>query len=162
MIERIYTTGVYGFDEDSFFEQFQRHQIDTFCDIRSRRGLRGSQYAFANSLRLQKRLSELGIRYLHLKMLAPSEAVRKRQKDADAASSVLKRDRSQLGEEFIAGYQEEILDDLSPQSVIEALGNEARNVVFFCVERDPKACHRLLLVNHLNQYLKLEMEHLSP
>ena len=52
------TIGVYGSDEATFFEALQRAGVDTFCDIRWRRGVRGAKYAFANSARLQKRLAE--------------------------------------------------------------------------------------------------------
>lgn len=58
----IMTIGVYGFDEQSFFQALQNARVDTLCDIRARRGVRGSDYAFANSERLQKRLTELNIR----------------------------------------------------------------------------------------------------
>ncbi|MFN2179799.1 MAG: hypothetical protein ACK2UV_09955, partial [Candidatus Promineifilaceae bacterium] len=56
----IVTIGVYGFDETTFFQALKDAGVDTFCDIRRRRGVRGSRYAFANSKRLQKRLAELG------------------------------------------------------------------------------------------------------
>jgi len=36
--------------------------VDTFCDIRARRGVRGSEYAFANHQRLAARLAERNIR----------------------------------------------------------------------------------------------------
>ncbi|HEX9735328.1 MAG TPA: DUF488 family protein [Thermoanaerobaculia bacterium] len=69
---RIVTIGVYGFDEEGFFLALTNAGVDTFCDVRRRRGLRGSTYAFANSRRLQDRLATVGIRYVHVKELAPS------------------------------------------------------------------------------------------
>ena len=45
------TLGVYGFTPSAFFEALQRAGVDTFCDIRWRRGVRGREYAFANSAR---------------------------------------------------------------------------------------------------------------
>ena len=86
MKPKIVTIGVYGFDKDSFFEALCKAQVDTFCDIRSRRGVRGSTCAFANSLRLQTHLAELGIRYLYRKDLAPTQVVRDRQAAADKVS----------------------------------------------------------------------------
>ncbi|MDE0480996.1 MAG: DUF488 family protein [Candidatus Poribacteria bacterium] len=65
--------------------------VDTFCDIRSRRGVRGATYAFANSKRLQARLAELGIRYIHRKDLGPTKAVREKQAAADKATKTAKR-----------------------------------------------------------------------
>ena len=69
---KIVTIGVFGFSEEAFFHALQTAQVDTFCDIRQRRGVRGATYAFCNSKRLQTRLAELGIRYLHRKDLAPT------------------------------------------------------------------------------------------
>ena len=39
---KIFTIGVYGKTADQFFSALTEHQIDVFCDIRQRRGLRGS------------------------------------------------------------------------------------------------------------------------
>ena len=64
--------------------------VDTFCDLRARRGVRGREYAFANSQRLQARLAELGIRYVHRLDLAPSAATRSQQHAADAATHTRK------------------------------------------------------------------------
>ena len=71
-----YTIGVYGFTPGKFFETIISNKIDTFLDIRHRRAVRGSQYAFANSNRLQNKLSELGINYIHLPDLSPSDEIR--------------------------------------------------------------------------------------
>ena len=49
----IYTIGVYGFSESDFFQKLIENNIDTFCDIRRRRAVRGSLYAFVNGKRLQ-------------------------------------------------------------------------------------------------------------
>lgn len=97
----IMTIGVYGFDEQSFFSALTNAEVDTFCDIRRRRGLRGSAYAFANSRRLQERLAALGIRYIHMRELAPSSAVRDIQKVDDNRRGVGKRRRVALSPAFI-------------------------------------------------------------
>ena len=64
-LPEIYTIGVYGSSEKEFFQKLIDNNIDTFCDIRLRRAVRGAQYAFANSQRLQNKLSDLSITYLH-------------------------------------------------------------------------------------------------
>ena len=46
------------------------------CDVRRRRGVRGSEYAWVNSLRLQQTIARLDIEYQHRLDLAPSNAVR--------------------------------------------------------------------------------------
>ena len=53
-----FTIGVYNSTEKEFFEKLTQNNIDTFCDIRQRRGVRGSKYSFVNSNRLQQRLND--------------------------------------------------------------------------------------------------------
>jgi len=162
MQPKIVTIGVYGFDEDSFFEALRKAKVDTFCDIRNRRGVRGSTYAFANSLRLQALLAELGIRYLHRKDLAPTKAVRDRQAAADKATKTAKRKRTALGEEFITAYRTECLTAFDPDSLLDDLEADAQVVALFCVEKEPEACHRSLVADKLAKELKLEVENILP
>ena len=157
------TIGVYGFSEAVFFEKLRAAGVDTFCDIRWRRGVRGREYAFANSVRLQQRLSEISIHYLHVRELAPSPSLRKRQQEADEAMGVPKRKRTALGEVFIAGYHERLCG-FDSRKFIESLGSNTRVTALFCVERDPQACHRSILVERLQKDLPAEIEvvHLMP
>jgi len=162
MLPKIITLGVYGSTEAGFFAALRETGVDTFCDIRARRGVRGSEYAFVNSQRLQTKLAELGIRYLHFKDLAPSEALRERQYAADKADRVAKRKRTELGEVFVKGYNEEHLRSLDSRKFLEQLGPDARVVALFCVERAAAACHRSLLAERLRQDLDVEVVHLLP
>lgn len=162
MKPRIVTIGVYGFDEDKFFQALLDAGVDTFCDIRLRRGMRGSVYAFANSARLQRKLSELGIRYIHLKDLAPSQAVREKQKEEDNQLGTAKRTRTSLGQAFVEAYQRECLAQFDSQEFLEQVGQEAEIISLFCVEREPEACHRSLAAWKLSHELGLPIEHLHP
>jgi uncharacterized protein (DUF488 family) len=159
---KIVTIGVFGFSEEAFFSALQAAQVDTFCDIRQRRGVRGATYAFCNSQRLQTRLAGLGIRYIHRKDLAPTVSVRQVQYDADKANNVAKRQRTALGPAFITAYQEEILAAFEPQSLLDDLDPTARVVALFCVEREPAACHRSLVAAKLQQGLGIEVENILP
>jgi uncharacterized protein (DUF488 family) len=159
---RIVTIGVYGFSEEQFFGALRDAGVDTFCDVRARRGLRGSIYAFANSAYLQKRLGEMGIRYLHLKELAPSGQVRSIQDSADVTEGVPKRKRLVLSDVFVRAYEAERLADLDAARFLEQVGPEAKKVCLFCVEGQPEACHRSLLASKLGQELGLEVEHIRP
>lgn len=159
---KIVTIGVFGFSEEAFFNALQTAQVDTFCDIRQRRGVRGATYAFCNSKRLQARLAELGIRYIHRQDLAPTTAVRQIQYDADKAGKVAKRKRTTLGPAFISAYQEQILASFEPQSLLDNLPANAQVVALFCVERDPAACHRSLVAAKLLQELGLKVEDILP
>jgi uncharacterized protein (DUF488 family) len=160
--DQIITIGVYGFSEEGFFRALQEAGVDTFCDLRQRRGLRGAKYAFANSKRLQARLAELGIRYLHRKDLAPTKAIRQRQKEADKKRKTAKRERDALSPAFVNAYREEILADFAPQSLWEELPENAQVVALFCVERAPAACHRSLVAEKLAQDPAVSVTHITP
>ena len=152
MKPKIVTIGVYGFDEDSFFEVLRKAKVDTFCDIRSRRGVRGSTYAFANSLRLQTRLAELSIRYLYRKDLAPTKAVRDRQAAADKATKTDQtQTRSIRVKHLLRMYCAECLATFDPHSLLADLAEDAQVVALFCVEKDPEACHRSLVADKLSK-----------
>jgi uncharacterized protein (DUF488 family) len=159
---KIVTIGVYGFDESSFFDALCKAEVDTFCDIRSRRGLRGATYAFANSVRLQTRLAELDIRYIYRKDLGPTKTVRDKQAAADKASKTAKRKRTALGEAFIHAYHTECLVEFEPQSLLDELEPDTKVVALFCVETAPEACHRSLVADKLAKTFNLEVEDILP
>jgi uncharacterized protein (DUF488 family) len=154
------TIGVYGSDEASFFAVLQQSGVDTFVDIRARRGVRGAAYAFANSQRLQARLAGLGIRYVHRSDLAPGAETRAQQFAADKASKTGKRQRTVLDPEFAAAYRQERLAGFDSRQFIVDLGPDAHVVALFCVEREPAACHRSLLATRLQRDLGLPVKHL--
>src|SRR5688572_5348829 len=156
------TIGVYGSDDAAFFGALQQAKVDTFCDIRWRRGMRGAEYAFANSARLQKRLGELGIRYVHAREVAPSPALREAQAKADKAEGTAKRQRTRLGDVFIETYRRACLGDFDSRKFVEHLGTDAEVVALFCVEREPAACHRSLLAERLQQDLGVQVKNIIP
>jgi uncharacterized protein (DUF488 family) len=160
-LRTIVTLGVYGYDEAGFFGALRDAGVDTFCDIRFRRGVRGRDYSFVNSRRLQARLAEMGVRYLHLKELAPGQSLRDRQRAADRAQREAKRQRARLSESFIAGYREQCLDTFDSAKFMTQLGEEARVAALFCVERLPEACHRSLLAERLQRELGIDVVHLT-
>ncbi len=162
MKPKIVTIGVYGFAEEAFFQSLLDAHVDTFCDIRRRRGMRGSLYAFVNSQHLQQRLQELGIRYVYCRELAPNEELRKRQKQEDKKSGVAKRKREALTDSFVQAYEQETLSDFDAQAFMQQLGEDAKIVSLFCVEREPMACHRSLLAKRLVHDLQLEIEDIKP
>ena len=55
-----YLIGVYGFDGDSFLQRLREANVRLLLDVRQRRGVRGPEYAWANSLRLQAALAHAG------------------------------------------------------------------------------------------------------
>ena len=144
----VLTIGAYGWSEGAFFDALIAARPGVFCDIRRRRGVRGPEYAFVNSTRLQLRLAELGIAYVHRLDLAPPQEIRAVQARADARDHVAYRERSRLGEEFIAAYTAACLDGFDAAAFIDELGGDGP-ICLFCVEREPLACHRSLVADRL-------------
>jgi uncharacterized protein (DUF488 family) len=146
----IYTIGVYGLSEKEFFQKLTDHGIDTFCDIRFRRAVRGSQYAFANSQRLQDKLADLSIRYLHETALAPTTEIIKLQDKFDQEHKIQRRKREELTDVFKKAYNSNILSKFDIQQFIKNLEKSGtKKLVLFCVEKSPNACHRSLVTNKL-------------
>ena len=156
----IATIGVYGFDLESFLGTLADAGVATVLDVRQRRGVRGPQYAWANSRRLQAALGEAGLGYRHLKELAPTTALRQLQYHEDDRLGEGKRSRTKLAAEYARRYTEEILDpaDLAP---IAACAEE-RLPALLCVERDPEACHRSLIAARLKRDWGLGVLDLRP
>jgi uncharacterized protein (DUF488 family) len=159
---RIVTIGGYGFTEEGFVRALRNGGVDVFVDVRQRRGMRGSKYAFLNSSRLQKLLASIGIRYVHALELAPTTSVRDAQKQEDLKSGTAQRDRMQVSPAFVKKYRSEILATFDAEHFSSTL-NRANVVALFCVEGNPAACHRSLAANHLAQVFGCgPVEHLTP
>jgi len=159
---KIVTIGAYGFNEETFFDALQSAEVQVFCDIRWRRGVRGAEYAFVNHKRLVTRLESLGIAYLHRRDLAPTPEIRQRQKDADKTGKVAKRKRGTLSPDFINAYRDEILAGFDPQAFLDELPEGTEVIALFCVEREPAACHRSLVSDRLRWTDGVVVEHLLP
>ncbi|WP_341216579.1 DUF488 domain-containing protein [uncultured Wocania sp.] len=150
-----HTIGVYNSTEKEFFDKLLNNNIDTFCDIRQRRGVRGSKYSFVNSKRLQSKLYDLGIKYFHYLDLAPTKEIRELQKLADLNNHELKRDRKTLGKVFIHEYKNKVINHFNFEEFLEKLKkSDANNIVLFCVEESHKACHRSLVSQRLSDEYK--------
>jgi uncharacterized protein (DUF488 family) len=156
----IATIGVYGFDRDSFLAALAGAGIDLLLDVRQRRGVRGSEYAWANSQRLQEALGEAGIAYTHLKELAPTTELRHLQYREDARRGEGKRSRTVLAPEYARRYTEEILDRAGLDPIVRWIGDSS--AALLCVERDPEACHRSLIAARLEREWGFGVEHLRP
>src|SRR5687768_6234395 len=110
-VETVYTVGVYGLTEQQYFQKLLENKIDAFIDIRQRRAVRGSKYAFVNSTKLQNKLRELGIKYFHIIELAPTTEIRELQKKDDQRKGINKVDREELGQVFKEEYKHQVLDN---------------------------------------------------
>lgn len=156
-----FTIGVYNSTEEEFFNKLTSNHIDTFCDIRQRRGVRGAKYAFVNSNRLQQRLNELEIKYGYVPELAPTSEIRELQKEIDLEKGELKRERQALGQVFVIEYKNKILGKFDFESFIEKLEQVgAKRIALFCVEEYPEACHRSIVANKLMNSYNYAIKHL--
>jgi uncharacterized protein (DUF488 family) len=159
-LQRVITIGAYGFTSDAFFSALVTAKVDLFCDLRARRGLRGRDYAFANSQRLQARLRDVGIRYSHFPELAPTTEIRSLQRRADTEVGVAKRERDQLADSFITAYLA-LLSGPPALDALDRIASMASVPALFCVERLPSACHRSLVAQRLAKEA-IPVEHLVP
>jgi uncharacterized protein (DUF488 family) len=154
------TIGVYGFDVPAFIRALQEAEVGIVLDVRQRRGVRGSEYAWANAKRLQASLAEAGIGYSHLPELAPTTEMRQLQYEEDARKGEGKRSRSELAPAYVERYTEEVLDRVDLEPIVRFVGNN--RAALLCVERDPEACHRSLIAARLEQELGAPVTHLRP
>lgn len=156
-----FTIGVYNSTENEFFEKLTQNRIDTFCDIRQRRGVRGAKYSFVNSNRLQEKLNDLGIKYGYVQDLAPTTEIRELQKEIDAEKGELKSERQELGKVFVIEYKNKILGNFDFDKFFENLDNIGANrIALFCVEEHPNACHRSIVANKLADNFNYKITHL--
>jgi uncharacterized protein (DUF488 family) len=160
-VRTVATIGVYGFTAQLFLERLREAGVGVLVDVRQRRGVRGSEYAWANSMRLQAALADADIEYRHRKELAPTSELRRLQYREDDRQGVGKRSRKELAREYRERYIAEILDRADLDAVVAELPTD-RATALMCVERDPEACHRSLIAERLAKRYGLEQLHLRP
>jgi uncharacterized protein (DUF488 family) len=155
------TIGVYGFTGEAFLAKLRDADVRLLLDVRQRRGVRGAEYSWANSRRLQAALTRAGVSYRHHPELAPTTELRRLQYRADDREGVGKRSRRALAPEYVDGYRRQILDRVDLRPVAEAMPDAGR-AALLCVERDPEACHRSLIAQRLESGHGVEFVHLRP
>lgn len=142
------TIGVYGASLETFLAALKRADVGLVLDVRQRRGVRGREYAWANSLRLQAALAEASIDYRHHIELAPTTELRRLQYREDDRLGEGKRSRSALAPGYRRRYVQEILDRVDMDAFAASLPREHASALL-CVERDAPACHRSLIAERL-------------
>jgi len=157
----IATIGVYGWTLDSFLTALRAANGRSVLDVRQRRGVRGPEYAWGNSARLQAALATAGIEYRHHKELAPTTELRHVQYREDDRLGVGKRSRVELAPEYRERYLREILDRVDLGERIRDLPADGLGALL-CVERDPEACHRSLIAERLEAEYGVPVVHLRP
>ncbi len=157
----IATIGIYQFSLDDFLDTLRRHRVAMVVDVRQRRGVRGREYAWANSLRLQAALGQAGIPYRHVPELAPTTELRQLQYREDDRLRVGKRSRVELAEAYRRRYLYEVLDQVDLGAILELLPEDAASALL-CVERDARACHRSLIAARLQAQYGVPILNLGP
>jgi uncharacterized protein (DUF488 family) len=160
-VPRIATVGVYGFDARSFISALDAAGVTRIVDVRQRRGVRGPQYAWANSRRMQALLAEAHIGYEHHPELAPTTELRQLQYREDAVQGVGKRSRVRLSPQYIRSYTEEILDLVPLEPLARRLPVHGI-AALLCVEATAQACHRSLVAQRLADRFGFEVIDLEP
>ena len=160
-MRRIATIGVYGFAAEAFLDTLTAADVGLLLDVRQRRGVRGPDYSWANSGRLQRALAAAGIGYRHVKELAPTTELRQLQYREDDRQGVGKRNRIALAPEYVERYTREILDPLDLGALVAELPGDSATALL-CVERDPQACHRSLVAERLRAEHGLPITDLRP
>jgi uncharacterized protein (DUF488 family) len=155
------TIGVYGFTAETFLKALRDANVRQLLDVRQRRGVRGPEYAWANAARLQRALDEAGIDYRHHKELAPTTELRQVQYREDDRLGVGKRSREVLAPEYRARYLKEVLDRVDLRPIVAEMPPDGL-AALLCVERDPEACHRILIAERLEAQHGLAVTHLRP
>jgi uncharacterized protein (DUF488 family) len=160
-VPAVATIGVYGFSADTFLAALRDAGVVLLMDVRQRRGVRGSEYAWANSKRLQAALAEAGVAYEHRPELAPTTELRQLQYREDERAGVGKRSRVRLAPEYAERYTREILDAVDVEALAAELPRDGATALL-CVERDPEACHRSLITQRLAAEHGVAVTHLRP
>jgi uncharacterized protein (DUF488 family) len=142
------TIGVYGASLETFLAALAEADVVLVLDVRQRRGVRGREYAWANSLRLQSALADASIGYRHHRELAPTTELRRLQYREDDRLGEGKRSRTVLAPEYRRRYVHEILDGVDLDAFAASLPREHASALL-CVERDARACHRSLIAERL-------------
>ena len=157
---RVATIGVYGFDLDGFLDALRRADVHELIDVRQRRGVRGSDYSWANSKRMQAALGAAGIGYQHRRELAPTTELRQLQYREDARQGVGKRSRVELAPEYRDRYTREVLDRADLATLVAGLHRDWATAVL-CVEGDARACHRSIIAERLAKGYGVEVSHVA-
>ena len=147
-MKTVATIGVYGSTLEGFLERLRAAQVGLVVDVRQRRGVRGTEYAWANSRNLQRALWAAEVDYLHRLDLAPTTELRHLQYAEDDRAGVGKRSRIELAAEYRERYLREILDRADLDDLVRRLP-AAGVAALLCVEADARACHRSLIAGRL-------------
>jgi uncharacterized protein (DUF488 family) len=152
---------VHGWTAEQFLTTLAAADVRLLLDVRQRRGVRGSEYAWANARRLETALENAGVDYQHRRELAPTTELRALQYAEDARLGEGKRSRTVLAPAYVARFEREILADVDLGRILRAMPGDGATALL-CVERDARACHRSLVALRLADRCDVVVRHLTP
>jgi uncharacterized protein (DUF488 family) len=158
-VKTVATIGVYGWTLEDWLHALKDADVGLVVDVRQRRGVRGSEYAWANAKRLQAALEEAGVDYRHELALAPTTEIRDVQYAEDERQGVGKRSRKVASPEYVERYTRGILDGADLDGFVASLPNDGASALL-CVEREPEICHRSLIAARLAERYGVQVRHL--
>lgn len=144
---KIYTFGYTKNTFRDFIKNLQRHQINLIIDVRNRP--LDKHYPEFNKFNLIKRLqqNQLAINYLYLKELACPPSIQSVQSE-------------ELGLLKYFQQYERYLQKEKKLIVKLAKYIQDLNICLFCMETDPKTCHRTMIADYLQiQNCNSQIEH---
>jgi uncharacterized protein (DUF488 family) len=158
-VKQVATIGVYGWTLEKWLAALDEAGVVLVVDIRQRRGVRGSEYAWANAKRLEGALEAAGVGYRHEPSLAPTTEIRQVQYEEDRRQGVGKRSRMVASPEYAERYRREILDRADLDGFLASLQEDGTSALL-CVEHEPEACHRSLVAERLAERFGVDVRHL--
>lgn len=146
MVPEILTIGYEGADLDSFLSTLASAGVKHLLDVRD---LPVSRKRGFSKSSLSPALEAAGISYTHLKALGDPKPGREAMKRGDYQG-------------FIAVYSAHIATENAQKALVE-VANIARSTktVLLCYERNPKECHRSLIVEQLQGRERFCVRHLG-
>jgi uncharacterized protein (DUF488 family) len=143
---KIYTIGFTGKSAEEFFSLINPESMNKLIDIRINRVSQMSGFAKERDLGFfLERIS--GLDYVVNEDLAPTKSLLSEYRNKEIDWNT---------------YSERYIDLLNQRKVLSSLDESYFDKgVLLCSEKDPIACHRVLLANHLERHFKdVEIAHL--
>ncbi|MFM5915282.1 MAG: DUF488 family protein [Chakrabartia godavariana] len=146
MITPVYTIGYEGASLEDFLDTLADAKIARVVDVRDVPASRRRGFS-KNALR--EALADYEIEYTHLKALGDPKAGREAMRRGDISG-------------FLEIFNEHIQSVEAQTALMEAVELASKGpIVLLCYERDPKYCHRSIVVERMSALASVRANHLG-
>ena len=146
MVISVYTIGYEGASLEDFLDTLADAKISRVVDVRDVPASRRRGFS-KNALR--EALADNEIEYTHLKALGDPKAGREAMRRGDVTA-------------FLEIFNEHIQSDEAQIALIEAIDlAKKESIVLLCYERDPKYCHRSIVVERMSGLASVRANHIG-